>query len=45
MKETTHTMYCIRPKEAERCNGTSCIYEHIWIEESKIIDNKELTAK
>lgn len=34
-KVTVHTMYCLRPKEIERCNGTNCPYEHIWTEEIK----------
>jgi len=31
--ETVHTMYCFRPKEIERCNGSQCPYEHRWSEE------------
>ncbi len=31
-------MYCWRPKEIERCNGTSCQYMHEWI-----INGKEVT--
>lgn len=27
------TMYCHRPKEIERCNGTQCHYEHTWDDE------------
>ena len=40
-----HTMYCIRPKEIERCNGTSCPYEHVWVEEAEIVETKEMTEK
>jgi len=36
------TMYCLRPKEVERCNGTKCPYEHRWDDEPQIIKEIEI---
>ncbi len=31
-----HTMYCYRPKEVERCQGSECPYEHVWTETEEV---------
>lgn len=32
-----YIMYCLRPKEIKRCNGSDCPYEHVWEEKEEAV--------